>query len=773
MSAESVSVEVNYILSMRMRVVLIKERRGMKYTFKLSHKIVAGMLVFLFCALCLGGVSIFTLRELTDKMESRNSIDEIISIGVRAQSEALDWLTHREELSMKDGGSKPEVLKNYAEMTRLMNDEVDAIISTGTDDQMIASLDALKRSFNSFDRSFTVFQGQFNDGVDLVKRLRGISVEILGQALSLQKSIARSARKQTKQIDVLQEQALSLPDGQGGGELARTLASSIDGLDELTAKRHVAAILLNKPLGFQEMAKDFILYKDAASGSGLIVDIEKLMGIDPDSTMGASYPQFEPLFSKGREAKLFGRIVALTGEYLEAFKTYYSTSLEMKKSMQSMEAAREKLMKLEDSIRAAQVESYNLLQQKAVYVVTVLGAVVALIGLVLILLSRVVIIKPLRRIISEISLTSSSLAAGKGDLTHRINQSGNGELGDLAGAYNGLMHVLEEDKGKVEEATAVAEREAQSAREALKGLSEAQKEAEDGRRQGVLDVVRNLEQIVSGLSNASDDISSHVDESSMRAREQQSNLSESTSALDQMTSSIQDVARSCSDAVVGAGEAMETANKGAAMTGEAISSIFSVKEQSEQLKDNLNDMNVKVEDIGRIMSVVSDIADQTNLLALNAAIEAARAGDAGRGFAVVADEVRKLAEKTMDATKDVGLVVEAIQESSRTNVQSMEEAAKSVLDSTRLAEQAGEALEEIVSLVGGVTGQVQNISAAAEEQSVSSDQINSSSKNINQMAKMTTQSMDETRESAEDLSGLAAELRALIDGLRDECRSSA
>ncbi len=730
------------------------------------------MLVFLLCALCLAAVSIFTLRELTEKMEARNSLDEIISIGVEAQSEALDWLTHREELSMKEGGAEPEVLQNYTKMTRSMNERLDTVARSGIDAEMIGSLSALKSSFNSFDRGFSKFQGQFNDGVGHVKRLREISVEILGQALSLQKSIARTARKRTKKVSALQEQALTPQAGQDNAELARTFADSIDGLNDLTAKRQAAAILLNKPLGFQEMAKDFILYKDAASGSGLIVDIEKLMGIDPDSSMGASYPQFAPLFAKGREAKLFKKIVALTGEYLDVFKAYYNTSLEMKKSMQSMEEAREKLMELESSIRAEQVESYNLLQQRAVYVVTVLGGVVVLIGLLLIVLSRVMIIKPLRRIVGEISMTSRNLAAGEGDLTHRIEQSGNGELGDLAGAYNGLMHVIEEDKKTVEQATAVAEREAMSAREALAGLSEAQKEAEDARRQGVLDVVRNLEQIVYGLSNASEHISTNVEDSSQRAREQQGSLSESTSALDQMTHSIQDVARSCSDAVVGAGEAMETANKGAVMTGKAINSIFSVKEQSEQLKESLNDMNVRVEDIGRIMSVVSDIADQTNLLALNAAIEAARAGEAGRGFAVVADEVRKLAEKTMDATRDVTLVVEAIQESSRTNVQSMEEAAQSVLDSTRLAEQAGEALEEIVTLVGGVTGQVQNISAAAEEQSVSSDQINSSSKSINQMALMTTKSMDKTRESAEDLSGLAAELRSLIDGLRDECHVS-
>ena len=729
------------------------------------------MLLFLLCALCLGGASIMTLHGLTGKMEVRNNLDKIINLEAEAQALAMDWLVHREELSMDQSGEGGlGLLKAYNDKVGQINSELDTAIGATADEQASKSLYELKRSFNSFDRSFNNFKGQFNSGVGQVKRLREISVEILGQALSLQRTIERSARKQAKINATLQEKVIS-SSVEDSGLLAQNLSVSIDGLNELAAKRHVAAILLNKPLGFQEMAKDFILYKDEASGSGLIVDIEKLMGIDQDSSMGASYPQFAPLFPKGREAKLFNKIVALTGEYLDVFKSYYSLSLKMQKSMQGMDNARIALIEQEQNISTAQVVSYSTMQERAVYVVSGLSGVAALIGVLLIFVSRRIIINPLRRIIGEIARTSREIGTGTADLSFRIRQEGSGELGDLADSFNGLMHVIEEDRAKVEQATSAAEREAMAARDALQGLNEAQKEAESARRQGVLDVVRNLEQIVSGLSVASDEISNHVADSNRRAREQQLNLSESTSALDQMTCSIQDVARSCSDAVVGAGEAMSTANRGAEMTGEAIRSIFSVKEQSDKLKDNLNEMNVRAEDIGRIMSVVSDIADQTNLLALNAAIEAARAGDAGRGFAVVADEVRKLAEKTMNATKDVSLVVEAIQYSSNANVQSMEEAAKSVLDSTRLAEKAGEALGEIVTLVEGVTGQVQNISAAAEQQSVSSDQINSSSRNINHMAELTTKSMEKSNDSAKDLSALAMELRTLIDELRDECRT--
>lgn len=95
---------------------------------------------------------------------------------------------------------------------------------------------------------------------------------------------------------------------------------------------------------------------------------------------------------------------------------------------------------------------------------------------------------------------------------------------------------------------------------------------------------------------------------------------------------------------------------------DVVSGISRVEEYTRRISDSLGSLAAQAEGIGRIMSLITGIADQTNLPALNAAIEAARAGDAGRGFAVVADEVRKPAEKTMGATKDVGSVIQGIQQ---------------------------------------------------------------------------------------------------------------
>ena len=198
----------------------------------------------------------------------------------------------------------------------------------------------------------------------------------------------------------------------------------------------------------------------------------------------------------------------------------------------------------------------------------------------------------------------------------------------------------------------------------------------------------------------------------------------------------------------------------------SLGSIGQVQSVSQELKQDMLQLNTHAQAISQIMGVISDIADQTNLLALNAAIEAARAGDAGRGFAVVADEVRKLAEKTMASTHDVGNAINAIQESTSKSMASTDNALEQVNQATGYASQSGLALNEILETVLGMADQVNAIATASEEQSAASDEINLSIENVNEMAKQTATAMAEAASAVAELARQSQDLGLLVNEMR-------
>lgn len=138
-----------------------------------------------------------------------------------------------------------------------------------------------------------------------------------------------------------------------------------------------------------------------------------------------------------------------------------------------------------------------------------------------------------------------------------------------------------------------------------------------------------------------------------------------------MNMAVGEVAGSTSRTAELADDSRNEARAGKALVMDMVASMGEIEKQSRTMRQGLEHLGAQAGDIGKIMGVINDIADQTNLLALNAAIEAARAGEAGRGFAVVADEVRKLAEKTMEATKQVGGAISTIQNGTTANINAM------------------------------------------------------------------------------------------------------
>jgi twitching motility protein PilJ len=105
-----------------------------------------------------------------------------------------------------------------------------------------------------------------------------------------------------------------------------------------------------------------------------------------------------------------------------------------------------------------------------------------------------------------------------------------------------------------------------------------------------------------------------------------------------------------------------------------------IREQIQETSKRIKRLGESSQEIGEIVELISDITEQTNVLALNAAIQAASAGEAGRGFTVVAEEVQRLAERSGEATKQIGAIVRTIQTDTQDTVSAMEESTRGVVE---------------------------------------------------------------------------------------------
>jgi methyl-accepting chemotaxis protein len=268
------------------------------------------------------------------------------------------------------------------------------------------------------------------------------------------------------------------------------------------------------------------------------------------------------------------------------------------------------------------------------------------------------------------------------------------------------------------------------------------------------------------LAEASARLEDMVEKARQGSREQTDRTTETAAAMEEMNAAVLEVARFAQQAATDARTASDQARAGKDVVGEVIVAIDEVSQHASGLKQSMEQLDQRAEEIGVVLGVIEDIADQTNLLALNAAIEAARAGDAGRGFAVVADEVRKLAEKTMNATSEVHSAVKGIQEVARQNVRATQTAVDSVTRSTDLAGRSGEALASILSTTQDTSDQVHSIAAAAEQQSSASEQISAATSDVTRVCGETDELMVEASKAIDRVAELARHLNDVVGRMK-------
>ena len=389
----------------------------------------------------------------------------------------------------------------------------------------------------------------------------------------------------------------------------------------------------------------------------------------------------------------------------------------------------------------------------------VTAVVCVAVSLILGLAVTMSIVRPLKK-----GVAFAQAVAG-GDLEHRFDIDRRDEIGELADALRRMVGALRDNIAAAVRTGDEAAHEAEKARQATAEAESLRLAAESARREGMLVAADKLDRMVDVLTEAATELAGRVEQATKGAADQSDRLAGTVASMGQMSTTVLDVAKNASQASETASAARDKAVEGAEVVRQAVDGIGQARERAMRLSHDMTGLGSQAEGIGRILGVISDIADQTNLLALNAAIEAARAGEAGRGFAVVADEVRKLAEKTMVATKEVGGSIAGIQEVARQNIRHVDTTASVIENATALADQSGQALAEIVTLVGQATSQVLSISEAADVQAQAAEEFFRIIEAVSGISTETSLAMEESSTAVRDLAMQAKVLNSLIEDM--------
>jgi methyl-accepting chemotaxis protein len=254
----------------------------------------------------------------------------------------------------------------------------------------------------------------------------------------------------------------------------------------------------------------------------------------------------------------------------------------------------------------------------------------------------------------------------------------------------------------------------------------------------LLDIVTRVRSGTEAIATASSEINSGNQDLSSRTEQQASSLEETASSMEELTSTVKQNADNARQANQLAATASETAVRGGDVVARVVSTMASIDASSKKIAD--------------IIGVIDGIAFQTNILALNAAVEAARAGEQGRGFAVVAGEVRNLAQRSAAAAKEIkDLIGDSVEK---------------VETGSRLADQAGATMEEVVGSVKRVSDIISEIAAASDEQRAGIEQVNQAITQMDQVTQQNAALVEEAAAAAEAMHEQAGSLTSLVGTFR-------
>ena len=312
------------------------------------------------------------------------------------------------------------------------------------------------------------------------------------------------------------------------------------------------------------------------------------------------------------------------------------------------------------------------------------------IATVIIIILVQLLIKPLKTVKTSIE----TIASGNADLSQRIPNATNDEIGDVVKGFNTFVEKLQGIVSNL-----------QASKTNLMTVDTGLQETSQDTSASITEIIANIESVnkqilsqansVQETAGAVNEISSNISSLERMIESQSASVTQASASVEQMIGNINSVNTSVNKMIESFTTLQTHSHEGFTTQNNANEKIMRIDEQSKMLQD--------------ANTAIANIAEQTNLLAMNAAIEAAHAGEAGKGFAVVADEIRKLSETSTDQSKTIG-----------TELQKISETIQEVVEVSGATNTAFNAIERSIAETSQL---VEQIKAAMEEQQIGSKQI--------------------------------------------------
>jgi methyl-accepting chemotaxis protein len=486
-------------------------------------------------------------------------------------------------------------------------------------------------------------------------------------------------------------------------------------------------------------------------------------------------------------------------------------------------------------------ESLKLVQEAGdmqIWLTLLTGGIGLVIGATLTWFNTRSILDPLR----EVTATAAAMAGG--NLSQRANVSSRDELGILADAFNkmadNLGQMIETERQAKETLQNTVVEYVTFTNKVSGGDLSGQLALEGDEDNPLVKLGSNINSMVANLrpligqvieaanslGEASAQLTTTAEQASQASQQVASTIqqvaqgtTQQTQAVTAATGNVEQIARAADSIAQGAQEQAKGVQKtatlvdemawivaqvgqGAQAVGQATTKVTQAARNGvmavdqtgqgmEIIRARANDTAGKVKEmierskeISRIVDTIDEIADKTDMLALNAAVEAARAGEHGRGFAVVAEQVRKLSEDSKEATRDIGQLIERVQEAVNQAITATDSTVHEVNVGSKLAEETARSLQDILqaaeeaaSLAGqiggavsqlkekseGVVGAMEAVSAVVEENTSVAEEMAAGSQEAMKAMEGVASVAEENSASAEEVSAAAEEMSAQVE----------